>query len=728
MNISKLSVAEQQALIAQMNPAAFNRSVRDKIKRNRQTAGLSVTAGESNENSNNNGQEAVSARNYRGFNIFSGLPNNGESGSNNNSNNNNGTKPVVKRSKQAINTLIAQETASLKTLQSQVNSVLQGSSTPEEKKTYLKDVQKQLKKNFPITIQSKKSTAKKIRPLLTLYTNVVTSVNLALGNARFERYIENRQAIFRNAQIQNPNSPILNANSEDILGKVSKELIFYCFNNVTQQNARNLLLNVLQFYCVPRLYLNSVRYLSGSFTTRGWNLTRGLKNIELGLIPTAPNIIPLIHGIAALCLIVDQIHDSNGTTSLMVEAILKKNPSANFPTGWVINQFQTGRDAFIFIVENNPLFSRQIKGNIYYYLANDRDFETLVMNCLTITNSKIKIGSGIEVIVARLNETNVRLLILKFLETKLGIVSAQKIKQTPIRTFRPNVSVFPFGNMIYGYDQENKGDISQVTIELLRFLNQNAQCLICKETMADKGSGQQSNPFTRFRYLLRQWAQYRPSSPAPAEMLHEYVLLFNETFEINFLQMFMIKIYSSTDGEVKVEITTPDGRVFIGPIISKDTMQKTPDVENWIFKTIGDLAIILICIALGIISVTGDRTASLFANILYYLSVSGYITLNLNGLQKTHTNVQFFTEVKKGEISLPAFMLENLSGEEKNLSKSLENNATRNGSVRRPGRVQLPPFVSTNSPTRQAELVTSRSRRVSNERQTTGASAGPSGR
>ena len=161
MNISKLSVAEQQALIAQMNPAAFNRSVRDKIKRNRQTAGLSVTAGESNENSNNNGQEAVSARNYRGFNIFSGLPNNGESGSNNNSNNNNGTKPVVKRSKQAINTLIAQETASLKTLQSQVNSVLQGSSTPEEKKNIFKRCSKTIKTKFSNNYSIKKINSQK---------------------------------------------------------------------------------------------------------------------------------------------------------------------------------------------------------------------------------------------------------------------------------------------------------------------------------------------------------------------------------------------------------------------------------------------------------------------------------------------------------------------------------------------------------------------------------------
>ncbi len=398
----------------------------------------------------------------------------------------------------------------------------------------------------------------------------------------------------------------------------------------------------------------------------------------------------------------------------------------------------TGVDAFVFIVQNNPLFSRVVKANIISYLVEplNQKFRLLLMDCF---RKSPKVGKY----VFTMNETTARHRILDYVQTKLGIVPVNQIKQVSLRdlpsTF--NSASLSSNNLIYGYDQENKGDISATIVTLLHMLSKQkigstAQALISKEIMADKGAGQQTNPFGRFKRFLKDWVRNNPGNPAPREILSEFVVLFNDTFEINFLNMFSILITSeeiqrTTEVNERVAIIyirIPGGPTLRGLVLSKTEMQAQADIEKWIFKTIGDLGIILICTALGCVSVTGDRTASLFANLLYYLCISS-ITIHVNGSQQNFKNVKFFTETVKGEISLPPFMLHNPAGHT-SLSNSLGNIKPTRKVARRPPAsargARVPPYVGTANPADAAAFVKSMTGVTGPNRGANG--AGPSGR
>ena len=218
-------------------------------------------------------------------------------------------------------------------------------------------------------------------------------------------------------------------------------------------------------------------------------------------------------------------------------------------------------------------------------------------------------------------------------------------------------SGFPSSRPMISFDQSSKASgPSVVTATTVNALNSTASPLyvISLPVISDLGSTQPSNPIGTFYENMKKCidiVQNNPgilekalkeggSTPIDVLVAKRYIVLDNSEFEstITYKDKIVLKtkfFINSTDGKVLVNIATPNAtgskkRFVTAPVISASNMTSTPSVSNWIFKTIGDLNILLISIASQSAALTGDRTAGAFYMLFSFLKKQGWLSVDSN--------------------------------------------------------------------------------------------------
>lgn len=226
-------------------------------------------------------------------------------------------------------------------------------------------------------------------------------------------------------------------------------------------------------------------------------------------------------------------------------------------------------------------------------------------------------------------------------------------------TFRYTSSIptgysgFPSSRPMISFDQTSKAaGPSVVTAATVNALDSEANPIyvISLPVISDLGSTQPSNPIGTFYENMKRCVDIVQNNPGMLEnalasgevtpidklIAKRYLVLDNSDFSSTIMYKNKIVLQTRffinpTDGKVLANITKPNGGgVLTGPVISAPNMTKTTSISNWIFKTIGDLNILLISIASQSAALTGDRTAGAFYMLFSFLKQKRWLSVDAN--------------------------------------------------------------------------------------------------
>jgi len=334
----------------------------------------------------------------------------------------------------------------------------------------------------------------------------------------------------------------------------------------------------------------------------------------------------------------DQVHDSSSKTGYPKGLeLMNKVLGLDISTGPI--------EAFDEYIEKIEWLNNDIKKEIKEFLRKDGEYKDLLEK--SFFESKRK-ATGKPYY--NMNETTYMYNSLK-LQKQL---EPDPKKETFVYTssIPTGYSGFPNTRPMISFDQTSKAaGPSAAWAATVNKLNSAANPLyvISLPVISDLGSTQPSNPIITFYENMKECIDIVQKNPGLLEsalasgkltsidklIAGRYIVLNNDEFKstIMYNDKIVLETKFSIDesyGTVNVNITKPSGGAISGRVISGSNMTKQTLISNWIFKTIGDLNILLISIASQSAALTGDRTAGAFYMLFSFLKQMGLISVDNN--------------------------------------------------------------------------------------------------
>jgi hypothetical protein len=316
----------------------------------------------------------------------------------------------------------------------------------------------------------------------------------------------------------------------------------------------------------------------------------------------------------------DQIHDSTNDLGLMKKRL--KITGLSDPV-YIFNRY----------IQNVVWLDNAIKQELK---TVDGKYKQLVTDTFTISNRSTDY---------RLDES---MYTYKSLELLKGISPNLPLPFKHTSSVPIGYSGFPSVTPMISFDQTSKAAgraaITPTTTTALKAAA-NPLYVVSLPVVSDLGAAQPSNPLGQFYENLKiviDMVQGEPNilnsrnDKIDALLTKRYILLENKEFTstITYKNKIVLKtrLYINRDGLVLANVTKPNipNGVLNGKILSASNMTKQSNISEWIFKTIGDLNILLVAIASQSAALTGDRMAGGFYMLFSFLKDRKWLTIDKN--------------------------------------------------------------------------------------------------
>ena len=313
----------------------------------------------------------------------------------------------------------------------------------------------------------------------------------------------------------------------------------------------------------------------------------------------------------------DQVHDASAAKDLgpMKQALKIKGLS---------NPLQVFNKYIDTVTWLDSIIKKELK-NV------DAKYKSLLTDTFTITNRSSDY---------RLNET---VYMYNLVKLQKSIMNELPFKHTT--TIPSGYSGFPGTSPMISFDQSSKASgpsvVSGTTVNALN-ASATPRYVISLPVISDLGSTQPSNPLAQFYKNMSIVVDMVQKDPSILEtrnttvdklLTNRFMVLdnrkFNTTITYNNKIVIQTEFYIKKEtGKVLVNVTKPAGGVLPGKIVSASDMTRQPSISDWIFKTVGDLNILLVSMASQSAALTGDRMAGGFYMLFSFLQKQNWLTVS----------------------------------------------------------------------------------------------------